>query len=50
MTTTFIKKNLIDQISRLPYDLQLRVFDFVKTLVPKGIEGKSLLRFEDERI
>lgn len=46
MTTTFIKNNLIDQISRLPYDLQLRVFDFVKTLIPKGIEGKSLLRFE----
>jgi hypothetical protein len=46
MTATFIKNNLIDQISRLPYDLQLRVFDFVKTLIPKGIEGKSLLRFE----
>lgn len=46
MTTTFIKDNLIAQIDKLPYDLQLRVLDFVKTLIPKGVEGKSLLRFE----
>lgn len=46
MTTAFIKDNLIAQIDKLPYDLQLRVLDFVKALIPKGIEGKSLYRFE----
>lgn len=46
MTTTSIKDNLIAQIDKLPYDLQLRVLDFVKALIPKGVEGKSLLRFE----
>lgn len=46
MTTTLIKDNLIAQLDKLPYDLQLRVLDFVKSLIPKGVEGKSLLRFE----
>ncbi|MBM4128544.1 MAG: DUF2281 domain-containing protein [Nitrospira sp.] len=46
MTTASIKDNLIAQIDKLPYDLQLRVLDFVKALIPKGVEGKSLLRFE----
>jgi hypothetical protein len=46
MTTESIKDNLIDQIDKLPRDLQLRVLDFVKALTPKGVEGKSLLRFE----
>lgn len=47
MTTTFIKDNLIAHIDKLPYDLQLRVLDFVKDLIPKGVKGKSLLQFED---
>ncbi|MBI5409684.1 MAG: hypothetical protein HZA14_10000 [Nitrospirae bacterium] len=46
MTTASIKDNLFAQLDKLPYDLQLRVLDFVKTLIPKGVEGKSLLRFE----
>ncbi len=46
MTATSIKDNLIAQIDKLPYDFQLRVLDFVKTLIPKGVEGKNLLRFE----
>ncbi|MEW6066810.1 MAG: hypothetical protein AB1610_00720 [Nitrospirota bacterium] len=46
MTTTLIKDNLIAQLDKLPYDLQLRVLDFIKSLIPKGVEGKSLLRFE----
>jgi hypothetical protein len=46
MTTASIKDNLIAQIDKLPYDLQLRVLDFVKGLISKGVEGKSLLRFE----
>jgi hypothetical protein len=46
MTTAFVKDRLIAQMDKLPYDLQLRVLDFVKSLIPKGVEGKSLLRFE----
>jgi len=46
MTTASIKDNLITQLDKLPYDLQLRVLDFIKALIPKGVEGKSLLRFE----
>lgn len=46
MTTESIRDNLITQIDKLPHDLQLRVLDFVKALTPKGVEGKSLLRFE----
>ncbi len=46
MTTAFIKDDLIAQLNKLPHDLQLRVLDFIKSLIPKGVEGKSLLRFE----
>ncbi len=46
MTTVSVKDNLIAHFDKLPYDLQLRVLDFAKTLVPKGVEGKSLLQFE----
>ena len=46
MTTSFIKDNFIAQLDKLPLDLQLRALDFVKSLIPKGVEGKSLLRFE----
>ncbi len=46
METPSIKDNLIAQIDKLPYDLQLRVLDYAKSLMPKGVEGKSLLRFE----
>ena len=46
MTVTSIKENLIAQIDKLPYDLQLRVLDYVKTLIPTGVEGNSLLKFE----
>ncbi len=46
MIDTSIKDNLIAQLDKLPHDLQLRVLDFAKTLAPKGVEGKSLLRFE----
>ncbi|MDH5203266.1 MAG: hypothetical protein OEZ31_08690 [Nitrospirota bacterium] len=47
MTTESIKDNLIAQIDKLPHDLQLRLLDYAKTLIPKGVEGKSLLRFEN---
>ncbi|OGW44006.1 MAG: hypothetical protein A2Y66_01395 [Nitrospirae bacterium RBG_13_41_22] len=46
MTTTYVKDSLIAQLEKLPYDLQLRVLDFIKALIPKGVEGKSLLKFE----
>lgn len=48
MTHT-VKDNLISQIDKLPYDLQIRVLDFVQALLisaPRGVKGKSLLRFE----
>lgn len=46
MKTASIKADLIAQIDKLPYDLQLRVLDFTKSLIPKGVKGKSILRFE----
>lgn len=46
MTTALIKDSIIAQVDKLPHDLQLRVLDFAKALIPKGIEGKNLLRFE----
>lgn len=46
MTTQSVKDNLITQIDKLPHDLQVRVLDIIKALTPKGVEGKSLLRFE----
>jgi hypothetical protein len=45
MTDTFVKDSLIAQIGKLPYDLQLRVLDFVKALAPTGVRGDSLIRF-----
>lgn len=44
--TGLIKDNIFSEIEKLPYELQLRVFDFVKTLAPKGVKGESLLQFE----
>jgi hypothetical protein len=45
MKTASIEDDLVAQIDKLPYDLQLRVLHFTKSLVPKGVKGKSLLRF-----
>ena len=46
MTTQSVKDNLMTQIDKLPHDLQVHVLDIIKALTPKGVEGKSLLRFE----
>ena len=46
MTTQSVKDSLITQIDKLPHDLQVRVLDMIKALTPKGVEGRSLLRFE----
>jgi arginine decarboxylase-like protein len=43
---TYIKENIINQIDKFPYNLQLRVLDFVKSLSPKGVKGEALLRFK----
>ena len=45
MTKTAMRDNIIAQIDKLPSDLQLRVLNFAKSLIPKGVEGKSLLKF-----
>ena len=41
-----LKDNLIAQIEKLSPDNQRRLLDYVKTLVPTGVTGKSLLRFK----
>ena len=46
MTDTSIKDSLIAQIDKLPSELQRRLLDITKTLIPKGVKGKVLLRFE----
>ena len=46
MTNAVIRDNLIAQLDKLPHDLQLRVLDFASALIPKGITGKSLVKFE----
>ncbi|HAM49427.1 MAG TPA: hypothetical protein DCP92_01525 [Nitrospiraceae bacterium] len=46
MTNAAIRDKLIAQLGKLPYDLQLRVVNFATSLIPKGITGKNLLKFE----
>lgn len=46
MTSSAIKEKLLAQFDQLPHDLQLRLLDFAKALSPKGVDGRSLLRFE----
>jgi len=43
---TSIKDSLVAQLANLPPEMQRRVLDFAKSLSPKGVEGKSLLRFK----
>ena len=47
MANTSLKDNLIDQIEKLPYDLQLRVLDFAKSLIPKGSKGRAFYRLQE---
>ena len=45
---TEIKKQIIDDLDKLPIEMQKRVKDFVQALViskPKGTPGKDLLKF-----
>jgi len=46
MAISSIKDNFMAQFDKLPPDLQLRALDLIKSLTPKGIEGKNLLHFE----
>jgi hypothetical protein len=46
MTNAPVRDDLIAQLDQLPHELQLRVLDFARNLIPKGVEGKHLLRFE----
>ncbi|GAB5047174.1 hypothetical protein [Thermodesulfovibrio sp. TK110] len=45
--TTAIKEELINTIETLPLEIQLKILDFVKALIPKGIDGKTLLSFKN---
>jgi len=47
MAYSSIKDALVAQIERLPYDLQLRVLDFAKTLIPKGVAGKAFYNLKE---
>lgn len=44
---TIIKEELMSTIESLPLELQLKILDFIKTLIPRGIEGKELLNFKN---
>ena len=46
MTNAVLRDNLLAKLDKLSPDLQLRVLDFASALIPKGIAGKSLLKFE----
>jgi len=41
-----IKDDLIAQVENLSTHHQRQVLDFAKSLAPKGVAGKNLLRFE----
>ena len=45
MANTHIKENILSQVDKLPYDMQLRVLDFANSLSPKGVKGDSLSKF-----
>jgi hypothetical protein len=45
MKTASIKNDLVAHVEKLPPELQLRVLDYAKALMPKGVKGKKILRF-----
>jgi len=48
MAGTQIRDSIINDLDKLPFDLQKKVQDFVHALIitlPKGVPGKSLLKF-----
>ena len=46
MSEISLRDALVVQFDRLPHELQLRVLDFARNLIRKGVKGKHLLRFE----
>jgi hypothetical protein len=48
MTESTITQQLVQQVDQLPLEFQRKVLDFAQALalaVPKGVSGRSLLRF-----
>ena len=46
MTKASIKAEIVEQLDRLPYELQRQVRDFMQTLSEqRGVPGKRLLHF-----
>jgi len=51
MTESVITQQLVEQVDRLPLEFQRKVLDFAQALalaLPKGVPGRSLLRFAGE--
>ena len=43
-----LKKEILSHLDSLPYDLQQKVLEFIRSLsskLPTGVSGKDLLRF-----
>ncbi len=45
MKTSSVTNEFMKEFSKLPHDLQLRVLDFTKALMQKGVRGEELCRF-----
>jgi hypothetical protein len=46
MTNQSLQKEILDQLNKLPFEQQIQVFDFARTLAePVGKPGKDLLHF-----
>ncbi len=48
MSDSTIKQAIIEQLDHMPYEVQHKVLDYARSLVPyslKGTSGKLLLRF-----
>jgi hypothetical protein len=46
MTDKSVKEDLISRIENLSPDLQRRLLELVNNIAPKGVEGKSLLKYK----
>jgi hypothetical protein len=46
MKTPSVTNEFMKEFSKLPHDLQLRVLDYTKALILKGVKGKDLCKFE----
>jgi hypothetical protein len=46
VTDTSVKKDLFARIENLHPDIQRQLLELVKNIAPKGVEGKSLLKYK----